>query len=181
MVIPCHRGLTTDITNGTKLPHHFIRHNNIAYPPGKYFKEQNDTVIRGCTCDLVSPCFRKCCPAGHTFQQNKCKKSNHTIATHFTPSTYERNVQISVPNNYFTIIHELYCRNGVYMLEPENNEIDQFYFQSNGHLYYPNSEQQFLPPEEFCLEFFEDINITTVLVCFPDPVEGPVHNSIGKR
>lgn len=179
-VIPCHRGLTTDITNGTRLPNNFIKHNNITYPPWKYYKENNDTVIKGCTCDLVPSCFRKCCPHGQTYIHGKCSNSNHTLATNFVIPVYEEDMETSVPDNFFTVVHSYYCQNQSFLLDPDYVEGDLHYFQSNGSLYRPYAKPNYLPPQDFCLEFFEDYNMTSALVCFPDAEETTLQYSIGK-
>lgn len=180
---PCHIGLRTDITNGTKFSNGSILHNHIMYRPGKYVKTKNGTTIMGCTCDVVPHCFRKCCPHGETYHGKTCEKSNHSLATNFRVPVHKGEDKMPVSTNHFTLVHMNYCEKGAFLLEPDYPE-DVHYLQVNGSLYLPagmGGNPASYSPDQFCMDYFEDQGIVSALLCYPDDEKMQLEYSIGNH
>lgn len=154
-----------------KLKNGTILWDGLYFPSDKYYIAENRTEIRGCVCDITK-CFRKCCPWGQGYIDNKCSPSNETLVKNFQIPVYEAGERTHVTNDHFVVIINKYCENGAYKLDPSNHVGDNHWLQTDGKLFQNATGGIDIqhPQEKFCMEYFEESNDISALICFSDGV-----------
>lgn len=155
---PCSIRLSVNISDGIKLRNDQIRKNDVVYTPDTYF-QQNGSIF-GCICKYKK-CLKKCCPHGHVFTGYSCMDNG----TDHEVLLYDKEEFIGEPDesNYFII--DKSCDTNWYKLEPEDYLEDLFYLQRDGSLYMPNSNEEELGFENYCLAFEGEYGNMSVMVC----------------
>lgn len=163
----CPVSLSLNISSGTSNGSHIFA-DGLVYPPGLYFKQDND--VFGCVCNITR-CIRKCCPPGKIFYRGACLQLN-SAEGNFEVLVYAKEELLGLGN--FTYLYNHECAGEYYRLAPEEFPDDITYIQADGLMYFPDVPIS-IEQHMFCVDnFLNDVNSTNSsvefsgIVCFPE-------------
>ncbi|XP_034950136.1 G-protein coupled receptor Mth2-like isoform X2 [Chelonus insularis] len=159
--IPLPHGEFQQFSNGSLL------HQNILYHPDYLWNYSN--TLYGCICQHQrKPCIRKCCKDDEvlyeTFLLSECIKVNRSLP-HLLPLNHQLVDELKHLKNlshHFYLIQNKICPSGMYRLEPELYEEDNFVLLPNGSL---QTLDRLLPQSQYCIDWQENLKNISVLVC----------------
>jgi hypothetical protein len=142
-------------------------YDNVYHLGSSYLKlnDDDETEVRGCLC-LLRNCIRKCCPDGHTLRKEKgCVPSNLTLLHPFAPQFID-DTNKSVTNVDVHILYGEPCPRRGYLLDPEEDEEDQFSLLPSGKLIAPREGN--FTVANYCIEAFEQQEAILPLLCIKE-------------
>lgn len=149
------------------------------------YNEYTTSATSLCDCIYPNHCLRKCCQFGffHNFTADnnsdaKCIRNTSTTISNFTVILYDGTVRKSKTNIF--VIGMLQCNNTnmIYQYFKMNNRdpMEKYFLQTNGSLYYPNSQTKYYNTDRFCVD--EEDGLTVYLCYTPDGPEKHVSRLI---